>query len=157
VLGDGGIGEDSPVCGLGAIFVKGAGFKNAAGTGYNAGEGNTGDTVFSFNDTVLNGVGFWDLIIFGNTNNNNPTSSAIGNANFDNGTTELKVNNGQGCTQFISPKINQNDVRWIRCDCEGEDMDYVNTATVTGLYDVNVGIVGTVTDTDTAGYTLIGG
>ncbi|WP_285674283.1 hypothetical protein, partial [Paralimibaculum aggregatum] len=101
VLGDGGIADGD----LGAIFVKAAEFADGQG-GYNAGESNSGDTVFSFNDTVLNGVGFYDLIVYDET---------IGNADFDNGTTELKINNGQGCAQFISPKINFNNVRFDLC------------------------------------------
>lgn len=117
VLGAGYTGgvRDVPVDFLGAVFVKMTGYSNGQG-GWNAGEpGNSGDTVFSFNDTVLNGVAFWDLIVFGRTENNAPSGSPSGNANFDNGTTELKINNGQGCSQFISPKINFNNVRWNRC------------------------------------------
>jgi protocatechuate 3,4-dioxygenase beta subunit len=125
VLGDGGIGGGSPVMKLGAIFVKAAEFSNGQG-GFNAGESlSSGDTVFSFNDTVLNGVGFYDLIVF-DENNSDPQ--------FDNGTTELKINNGQGCAHFISPKINFNDVRFERCDLPESSFEpgsYENFAVVT--------------------------
>ena len=91
---------------LGAIFVKANDFNDGQG-GRNPGESlSSGETVLSFNDTVLNGVGFYDLIVF-DEDNSDPF--------FDNGTTELKINNGQGCAQFVSPKINFSDVRFERC------------------------------------------
>ena len=51
-------------------------------------------TQFSFSNTVLNGVAFWNL------------GQAGG---------EVNVSNGQGCTQFVSDKITLNDVRFARC------------------------------------------
>jgi protocatechuate 3,4-dioxygenase beta subunit len=110
---------------LGAIFIKANDYKNAANTGTNPGEPlNSGDTVFSFNDTVLNGVAFYDLIAFDEQNSD---------VEFDNGTTELKINNGQGCAQFIAPKINFNNVRFERCDApEGGDEQHKNIADVSG-------------------------
>lgn len=129
VLGN---GYTSPVDELGAIFVKANQFSDGQG-GFNAGEAlNSGDTVLSFNDTVLNGVGFWDLIEFGDNSDD---------GNFDDGTTELKINNGQGCSQFISPKINFNNVRWNKCTpAEADDVDYgdaPDTGTGTGIGNYN--------------------
>ncbi|MCP5094439.1 MAG: hypothetical protein GY943_02675, partial [Chloroflexi bacterium] len=120
VLGDGGIAEDGE---LGAIFIKAAEFYN--GRSYRRGESNSGDTVFSFNDTVLNGVGFYDLIVF---------DEDISNNDFDNGTTELKINNGQGCSHFISPKINFNNVRFDRCEYGGLNLELqTNIAETVGI------------------------
>jgi hypothetical protein len=79
-----------------------------------------GDPVFSFNDTVLNGVAFYDLIPF--RNNSAPC---------DNGKTELKVNNGQGWAQFVSPKINFNNVWFEHCGLpEGRDEQHKDIADV---------------------------
>ena len=91
LLGDDGIGGGSPspfdpVTNLGAIFVK---LEDQDGSS---------DQVFNGDNVVLNGVGLWDLVTVGDT-----------------GTTELAINNGQGCAQFISSSINFNDVRWNRC------------------------------------------
>ncbi|MCP3976554.1 MAG: hypothetical protein GY720_18865, partial [bacterium] len=107
---------------LRAIFVVANDYNNGRG-GRNQGESlSSGDTTLSFNDTVLNGVGFYDLIVFGGND-----------AQFDNGKTELKINNGQGCAQFVSPKINFNDVRFERCaPSEGGDEPQTNEAEATG-------------------------
>jgi hypothetical protein len=90
LLGDDGIGThtDSGLPdGLGAIFFKG----DEEGSG-------SSDKVFSGNNVILNGIGLWDLVTVG-----------------ENGTTQLGINNGQGCAQFISSSIDFNDVRWNRC------------------------------------------
>lgn len=90
LLGDGGIGgglPTDPVSRLGAIFFKG----DEEGS-------NSGDTVFNFNNVVLNGIALWDLVTVGDT-----------------GTTRLTVNDGQGCAQFISSSVDFDDVRWNRC------------------------------------------
>jgi len=50
-----------------------------------------GKQIFNFNNTIINGVAFWALL------------------------NEININNGQGCTQLVSPKINLNDVRLSRC------------------------------------------
>ncbi len=102
VLGDGGIAN----LGLGALFVKANDYNNGMG-GVNAGEAlDSGDTVFNFNNTVLNGVGVYDLIAFDEQNDD---------LQFDNGKTEIVVNDGQGCAQFVAAKINFNDVRFEHC------------------------------------------
>jgi len=51
-------------------------------------------THFDFSNTVLNGVAFWDLGTLGS---------------------EISVDNGQGCTQFIGDKIVLQNVRVGRC------------------------------------------
>ncbi len=91
LLGDRGIGTDNStdVNRLGAIFVKSD--SQAEGT-------DSGDAVFNFDNVVLNGIGLWDLVTVG-----------------DQGKTEININNGQGCGQFISSTINFNDVRWNKC------------------------------------------
>ena len=33
--------------------------------------------------------------------------------------TQININNGQGCAQFISYEVNFNDVRWTRCSFGG--------------------------------------
>ena len=133
--GVGGVGPGAPVTNLGAIFIKANDYSDGSPAGRNAGEPlSSGDTVFSFNDTVLNGVGFYDLIAF-DEENTDPF--------FDNGTTELKINNGQGCAHFISPKINFNDVRFERCSIPEGRQEQTNTAEATG----NVSGV-TVSDSD---------
>ena len=97
VLGDGGIGggsaSDAPRD-LGAIFYKGS-------DGYNS-----SDEVFNGNNVILNGIGLWDLVNIGG----DPTLTVS-----DQGTTEININNGQGCAQFVSSTVTFNDVRWNRC------------------------------------------
>jgi len=91
LLGDRGIGTKEGVGfgGMGAIFVK---------SDTEAEGADSGDQVFNFSNVVLNGIGIWDLVTVG-----------------DQGTTEINVNNGQGCAQFISSTIDFNDVRWNKC------------------------------------------
>ena len=74
--------------GLGALF-------------FSAYDGNTSDAVFSFSNVVASGVGFWDL---------NAVGEGGGNVN-----TNIVINNGQGCAQFISQKVNFQNNRWNRC------------------------------------------
>lgn len=140
VIGDGILGNSNatvpsaPIAELGAIFIKANDYNNGQG-GRNAGESlNSGDSVFNFNDTVLNGVGFYDLIVFDEQNSD---------PDFDNGTTELVINNGQGCAHFISPKINFNNVRFERCDLPEPSFEpgcYENyaVATVPGAADTDL-------------------
>jgi hypothetical protein len=47
---------------------------------------------FNFNQTIINGVAFWNL--YGGL---------------------ININDAQGCTQLVSPEINLNDVRFSRC------------------------------------------
>lgn len=92
LLGDSGIGTDgssSDVNKLGAIFVKSD--ENAEGK-------DSSDQIFNFNNVVLNGIGLWDLVTVG-----------------DEGTTEININNGQGCAQFLSSTVTFKDVRWNKC------------------------------------------
>lgn len=62
---------------------------------------NSSDTVFNFNNVILNDVAVWDLNSIGANN------------------TKIVVNDGQGCAQFIGPEITMNDVRWTRCAFDG--------------------------------------
>ncbi|MGK7947066.1 MAG: SdrD B-like domain-containing protein, partial [Microcystaceae cyanobacterium] len=121
VIGDGILGNKNATSpsgrtnGLGAIFVKANDYNDGNG-GRNHGEAlDSGDTTFSFNDTVLNGVGFYDLIEFSRDDLADGTDNPNKLLNFDKGNTELKINNGQGCSHFISPKINFNNVRFEHC------------------------------------------
>ena len=95
LLGDGGIGGGSastPVDKIGALFVKA--HPDEEGNG-------SSDQVFNGNNVILNGIGLWDLVEVGTENS---------------GDTELIINNGQGCAQFISTKANFQNVRWNRCE-----------------------------------------
>ena len=56
---------------------------------------------FNFNNTIINGVAFWDLGSFVD-----PTMNLGG---------EILINNAQGCTQLIADKITLNDIRFARC------------------------------------------
>jgi hypothetical protein len=77
---------------LGALFVQ-----------YEEPTGNT-DKVFNFQNVILNGVGIWDLNAF----RKGAYDDAVN--------TELTVQNGQGCAQFISSSINfTSSVRWNSC------------------------------------------
>lgn len=90
LLGDGGIGGGSPtdpIARWGALFFKG----DEEGSG-------SSDEVFNLSNVVLNGVALWDLSTVGDT-----------------GTTEISLNDGQGCAQFIGSTVTLNDVRWNRC------------------------------------------
>ncbi|NNE91559.1 MAG: DUF11 domain-containing protein, partial [Verrucomicrobiales bacterium] len=86
---------------LRAIFVKASSFSDGQG-GTNPGEAfDSGDVVFNLQNTVLNGIGLYDLSVFNG-----------GNANFDNGTTQMSIQNGQGVAHFISPKVTFSNVRF---------------------------------------------
>ena len=91
LLGDGGIGggsSTSPISELGAIF-------------YHASETQgSSDSVFNFNNAILNGIGFWDF------NDSDLTRISVN---------DISLNNGQGCAQFISSHIDMNDIRFNRC------------------------------------------
>ena len=69
---------------------------------YHASESSgSGDTVFTVgNNTVLNGVALWDL-------------NAVGAGGSTK--TNININNGQGCSQFVSQKVNFQNSRWVRC------------------------------------------
>jgi hypothetical protein len=94
-LGPGGIGGGSAILApsyLGALFVQ-----------YQAPDGNT-DQVFNFNNVILNGAAFWDLNAFQD------------GVYDDSWNTELNVQNGQGCSQFISSSVTHtSSVRWTGC------------------------------------------
>ena len=63
---------------------------------------------FNFNDTILNGVAFWDLSDEG----------------------EIHLSNAQGCTQLVGAKIDTNDVRLNSC---ATVVPEPNTAVLVGL------------------------
>ena len=63
---------------------------------------------FNFNDTIINGVAFWDLSSQG----------------------EISLNNAQGCTQLVGSKINTNDIRLNSCTTAVPEP---NTALFVGL------------------------
>lgn len=87
LMGDGGIVPAPVQQDIGAIFFKG----DSEGS-------DSSDKVFNFNNVILNGIGIWDLVTVG-----------------DMGTTEIGINDGQGCAQFVGSSIDFNDVRWNRC------------------------------------------
>jgi hypothetical protein len=87
------------------------------------------DQVFNANNLVINGVGFWDLNTIGDAitdiNYGPPTDPAVYLTTFPTTSfvnraqqtnyTQLFINNGQGCGQFISPFVNHQNVRFTRC------------------------------------------
>ncbi|NEQ96693.1 MAG: hypothetical protein F6K30_08220 [Cyanothece sp. SIO2G6] len=92
LMGDGYVGtdisnDDSSIGGMGALFVK-----------TEDGSSDSSDKVFNFDNVVLNGIGIWDLVTVG-----------------DEGNTEIGINNGQGCAQFIGSSIDFNDTRFNKC------------------------------------------
>ncbi|MGK7888296.1 MAG: PEP-CTERM sorting domain-containing protein [Leptolyngbyaceae cyanobacterium] len=94
LMGDGYLGTDltheqdsNTIGGMGALFVK-----------TEDGSSDSSDKVFNFNNVVLNGIGIWDLVTVG-----------------DGGNTEIGINNGQGCAQFIGSSIDFNDTRFNKC------------------------------------------
>ncbi|RLT40063.1 MAG: hypothetical protein DWI57_09120, partial [Chloroflexi bacterium] len=68
---------------------------------YSGYDGNSSDAVFSFSNVVASGTGFWDL---------NAVGEGGGSIN-----TNIVINNGQGCAQFISQKVNFQNNRWNLC------------------------------------------
>ncbi|MBV7328936.1 hypothetical protein KFU94_11865 [Chloroflexi bacterium TSY] len=110
LLGDGGIGGGSastPVSEIGAIFVKA--HPNEEGT-------SSSDQVFNADNLILNGIALWDLVEVGTGQSSD---------------TEIIVNNGQGCAQFISTKVNFQNVRWNRCTLAAQVPPPTPTPTVT--------------------------
>ncbi len=72
------------------------------------------DTVFTLGQSIMNGIGLWDL----NTINDAATDTDYGGyvdrakqGNY----TNISHNNTQGCGQFISPRVNMQNVRWVHC------------------------------------------
>ena len=50
---------------------------------------------FNFDNTILNGIAFWDLGASGG---------------------EININDSQGCVQLVADKVTLNDVRYTRCN-----------------------------------------
>ena len=127
LLGDGGIGRNSPdspfVDRIGAIFIP------------IDEEADSGDTTLSFNDTVLNGIGLYDL-----------TSFKDDGVATDEGTNKINIQNGQGCAQFIGSQVELENVRFNRCILGEEPYERPNEipepSTVAALGLVAVGMLG---------------
>ena len=66
---------------------------------------NNENVVFEGDDIILNGIALWDFWALMNANPANIEAP-----------TQIHINNGQGCAQFISYQVNFQDVRWNRCD-----------------------------------------
>lgn len=126
LLGDGGIGFDddnpnqfrtSSPWQAGAIFYKG-----------DENDSESTDSVFNGDNVVLNGVALWDMVA---VDVDNVAHNADGSIDYQNTTgsiddkrqTEIVINNGQGCAQFISSKVNMNDVRWNRCSAMAQAIE----------------------------------
>jgi hypothetical protein len=92
LMGSGGIARR----GLGVIFLS----------AYEGGE--SSDTVFNLSNVVTGGAGFWDL-------------NRVGEGGEDI-KTEVVINNGQGCAQFVSQKVNLQNNRWHRCAPDNRSM-----------------------------------
>jgi len=114
-----------PYMGFSAIFVK---LKSYVGTGGLPNE-NTGgsmestDTIFELSNTVISGIGFYDLTYYAEKMN--------GGLN-DGGKTKMKVTNTQGCGQFVSPFIAFENVRLQTCGFATlNEVDTTTTATRT--------------------------
>jgi hypothetical protein len=92
LLGDGGIGGGANgfISDLGAIFYVSDPFDSS-------------DQVANFNNVILNGIGIWDFTAV----SPNGVNHTVG--------TEININDGQGCAQFIGSGVIFNDVRWNRC------------------------------------------
>ncbi len=116
LLGDDGIGDedgDGIIDELGAIF-------------YVDDPLDSSDSVFNFDNVILNGIGLWDF-------------TAIRPNGIDHTRkTELNINNGQGCAQFISSKVNFNDVRWNRCAQGAPPTTQVPEPSSLGLFGVGL-------------------
>ncbi|MEM9352098.1 MAG: hypothetical protein AAGA92_03715 [Planctomycetota bacterium] len=90
LLGDGGIADGSdtdPPTRLGAIFFKG----DEEGS-------DSSDAVFNADNVILNGIGFYDLVTVG-----------------DGGSTQINIQNGQGCAQFVGSSVDMDNVRFNHC------------------------------------------
>lgn len=110
MLGDGVFGNDdagSPSAGidaLGVVIVVANEYNNGQGGTNDGEEIDSSDQVFSFDNMVVNGVAFHDLLAF-----------AGSDPQFDDGETELSMQNVQGCTHIISPKVSLSNVRIEHC------------------------------------------
>jgi len=61
-------------------------------------EDGSSDTVFNGDNVILSGGAFWDLNDIGSGADHN-----------------IVINNGQGCWQFVSQKVDFQNTRWTRC------------------------------------------
>ncbi|NRB41405.1 MAG: LruC domain-containing protein [Pseudomonadales bacterium] len=87
LLGDGGIaggGTDTSASEIGAIFHHASEPEDSS------------DTVFNFDNVIVNGIAFW-----------NSNESAA---------TEISMSNGQGCTNIVGAKISLSNIRLSACD-----------------------------------------
>lgn len=101
MLGDGNVNSNDIIDELGAIFFQDA----LKGT----------NEVFNLNNVILGGIGLWDFTDFNPDRGTllNPETSAYKRFNGD--ATLIKMNDAQGCAQFISHAVNMQDNRWNRC------------------------------------------
>ena len=121
--------------GLAALFVKVHPEEEFTSTS------GSSNAVFNANNLVVNQVGFWDLNTIGDASTDtdypapsDPSVYLSGSGGMP-GTdyvnrgqqtnyTLFSDNNGQGCSQFISPFVYLQNVRWIKCSQCQADLDY---------------------------------
>ncbi|MCK8826736.1 hypothetical protein MWH25_03125 [Natroniella acetigena] len=87
------------------------------------------DQVFDANNLVINGVGFWDLNTIGDAETDDDFPAPVDEGQYigediptvgtdrdeQDNYTEINFDNAQGCSQFISPFIDFDNVRFVRC------------------------------------------
>ncbi|NQZ86723.1 MAG: PEP-CTERM sorting domain-containing protein [Colwellia sp.] len=104
---------DSDYNELGAIFYQDA---------YNSNSGT--NSVFDLSNVVLGGIGLWDFTDFNPNggsgglmykNLDNEEGNLFGSKWIDHDTTEISMDNAQGCGQFISNTVDMSNARWSRC------------------------------------------
>ncbi|HMO65540.1 MAG TPA: GEVED domain-containing protein [Verrucomicrobiota bacterium] len=129
--------------GLGVLFVKAHPEEEFTSTS------GSSDAVFSANNLVVNRVAFWDLNTIGDaagdTDYPAPADAAVYipesskpdtdfiNRGQQNNYTTLRVENGQGCSQFVAPEVRFNNVRFIKCSqCDAPVLYDYGDLSITG-------------------------
>ncbi|WP_408955245.1 hypothetical protein [Natroniella sp. ANB-PHB2] len=110
--------------GLSVMFVKAHPEEEFGGS-----PDGSSDQVFDADNLVVNGIGFWDLNTIGDAETDDDFPAPVDEGQYidediptvgtdrdeQDNYTEISFNNAQGCGQFISPFVEFDNVRFIRC------------------------------------------
>jgi len=125
-------------------YETGSGTIHGSGIGaifYHA-SGDDKGTIMGFNNTVINGIGFWDLNAVGEGGSNTKTY--------------LDYQDSQGCGQFIGQAIIFSNARWSRCSEELTPVELASFSAIATPEGVQIDWA-TATEIDNAGFNVYRG